>query len=45
MRVKFRITFPDMSDAERAQIGNIIRNAHYSNPSPASSGSSKQPRK
>lgn len=43
MRVRFHIVFPDMSDAERAQIGNIIKNARYS--SPSSSGAAKQARK
>jgi hypothetical protein len=40
MRVRFKIVFPDMSEAERQQIGTIIRNAHY-----GSSSGAKQARK
>jgi hypothetical protein len=40
MRVRFKIVFPDMSEAERQQIGSIIRNAHY-----GSSSGAKQARK
>lgn len=42
MRVTFKIVFPDMSESERSQIANIIKNSTY--PS-ASSGSSKFARK
>jgi uncharacterized protein YabE (DUF348 family) len=41
LRVTFKIVFPDMSEAERQQIGNIIKNSHYA----SSAGGAKQARK
>lgn len=35
LRVRFKIVFPDMSAAEREQVGAIIRNAHYGSDSGA----------
>jgi len=29
MRVTFKITFPDLTETERTQIGNIIKNCPY----------------